>query len=34
MNNLHLIDLAIPLGVVAVWLALQLWILPMFGVST
>ena len=34
MPELRLIDLAIPVGIVAGWLALQLWILPRFGVST
>ena len=27
-------DLLIPLAMVAIWLALQLWILPHMGVST
>ncbi len=27
-------EVLVILGIVAAWLALQLWILPMFGVST
>jgi hypothetical protein len=34
MPEIRWIDFAIPAAVLGVWLALQLWILPRFGVST
>ena len=29
-----IMDLLIVLGVIAVWIVLQIWVLPRFGVST
>ncbi len=34
MSDLSWLNFAIPAAVLVVWLALQLWILPRFGVST
>jgi len=29
-----LMELLLPIGIVAVWLLLQIWILPRFGIQT